>query len=162
MPHSYFNLVRVGMILYGAYPSNETSESIDLEPVMNFMGPIVQVKRVKAGTPVSYGSVYAPDRDAYIAVVQTGFADGMPRNWFRKGYVGYRERSYPIAGRVCMDQFMVNFGDDAPDVGDHVLIFGDDRKNRISLEEIARSTDLTPYVLMTAIGGRTRRTYVQE
>jgi len=161
MSQSYFNLVRVGMILYGAYPSDETPESINLEPVMNFMGPIVQLKRVKAGTPVSYGSDYAPDSDAYIAVVQAGFADGMPRNWFKKGYVGYRGRNYPIAGRVCMDQFMVNFGDDEPAIGDHVLIFGDDGESRILIEEIARATDLTPYVLMTAIGGRTRRIYVE-
>ena len=151
MHQSYFNLVRVGMILYGAYPSDETSESIDLEPAMNFTGPVVQLKRVQAGTPVSYGSVYAPDSDAYIAVVQTGFADGMPRNWFREGYVGYKGSNYRIAGRVCMDQFMVNFGDDKPAMGDHVLIFGDDGKNQIPLEEIAQKTDLTTYVLMTAI-----------
>lgn len=161
MHQSYFNLVRVGMILYGAYPSDETSESIDLEPAMNFTGPVVQLKRVQAGTPVSYGSVYAPDSDAYIAVVQTGFADGMPRNWFREGYVGYKGSNYRIAGRVCMDQFMVNFGDDKPAMGDHVLIFGDDGKNQIPLEEIAQKTDLTTYVLMTAIGGRTRRIYVE-
>ncbi|MFQ6673491.1 MAG: alanine racemase [Fidelibacterota bacterium] len=159
LPNSFFNLVRVGMLLYGAYPSDETSECIDVEPVMNFKGPIVVVRRVKAGTPVSYGKVYVPDADANIAVIQTGFADGFPRNWFHQGFVGYKGKYYRIAGRVCMDQFMVNFEDDEPAVGDEVLFFGEDGQNRLKLEEIANSINSTTYVLMTAIGGRTKRVY---
>lgn len=160
LPTSFFNLVRVGMLMYGAYPSDETTECIEVEPVMNFKGPIVAVRRVTAGTPISYGSVYAPDSDANIAVIQTGFADGFPRNWYKHGYVGYRGKNYPIAGRVCMDQFMVNFGDEYPEKGEEVLLFGDDRTNRIRIEDIAVDIDSTSYVLMTAIGGRTERVYV--
>ncbi|MFQ6675922.1 MAG: alanine racemase [Fidelibacterota bacterium] len=159
LPGSYFNLVRVGMLLYGAYPSDETSERIEVEPVMNFKGPVVVVRRVKAGTPVSYGKVYSPDTDAYIGVIQTGFADGFPRNWYERGYVGLKGRTYRIAGRVCMDQLMVDFRDDRPDEGEEVLFFGDDGENRIRIEDIARDIDSTTYVLMTAIGGRTERVY---
>ena len=161
LPDSYFDLVRVGILIYGAYPSDETTECIQVEPVMDFKGPIVVVRRIKAGTPVSYGSVYAPETDANIAVVQTGFADGFPRNWYERGHVGYRGRTYEIAGRVCMDQFMVNFGDDEPNVGDEVLIFGDDGENCVRLEDIARDTNLNTYVLVTAVGGRTERIYVE-
>lgn len=159
---SFFNLVRVGMLMYGAYPSDETTECIEVEPVMNFKGPIVLVRKIKAGTPVSYGSVYAPENDVHIAVIQTGFADGFPRNWYERGYVGYGGRKYKIAGRVCMDQFMVNFENDTPVVGDDVLFFGDDGENRIRVEDIARDISTTVYVIMTAIGGRTQRIYVRE
>tara|TARA_B100000315_G_C14595101_1_gene598459 strand:+ start:3960 stop:5069 length:1110 start_codon:yes stop_codon:yes gene_type:complete len=162
LPDSYFDLARIGMLMYGAYPSDETTECIEVEPVMNFKGPIVSCRRVKAGTPVSYGSVYTPEEDAFIAVVQTGFADGFPRNWYENGFVGYKGKNYKIAGRVCMDQLMVNFGDDEPKVGEFVLFFGDDGQNQIRIEDIAREINSTPYVLMTAIGGRTERIYVEK
>jgi len=160
VPESFMDIVRVGMLMYGAYPSDETTECITVEPVMNFKGPIVVVRRIKAGTPVSYGSVYAPEKDANIGVIQTGFADGFPRNWYERGYVGYRGKTYKIAGRICMDQFMVNFENDNPTVGEEVLIFGDDGKNRIRVEDIAKDINSTTYVLLTAIGGRTERVYV--
>ena len=162
LPESYFNLVRIGVLIYGAYPSDETTECIEVEPVMNFKGPVVSYRWVRAGTPVSYGSVYAPDEDAFIAVVQTGFADGFPRNCYENGNVGYKGKNYKIAGRVCMDQLMVNFGNDEPKVGEYVLFFGDDGHNRIRIEDIAREINSTPYVLMTAIGGRTERIYVEK
>ena len=159
LPESFLDMVRVGILMYGAYPSDETTECIKVEPVMNFKGPIVVVRKVKAGTPVSYGSVYAPERDVNIGVIQTGFADGFPRNWYERGYVGYRGKQYKIAGRICMDQFMVNFERDIPSVGEEVLFFGDDGENRILVEDIARDIQSTPYVLLTAIGGRTKRVY---
>lgn len=162
LPESFFNLVRVGMLMYGAYPSDETSECIEVEPVMSFKAPIVLVRHVKAGIPVSYGSVYAPDSDSYIGVVQAGFVDGVPRNWFERGYVGYQGKTYKIAGRICMDQFMANFGDEKPQIGDDVLIFGDDGTNRIPIEVIASDINLTPYVLMSTIGGRTERVYINN
>ncbi len=162
LPESFFNLVRVGMLMYGAYPSDETSECIAVEPVMSFKAPIVLVRGVKAGVPVSYGSVYTPDSDSYIGVVQAGFVDGVPRNWFERGYVGYRGKNYNIAGRICMDQFMVNFGNEKPQIGDDVLIFGNDGTNQIPIEDIASDINLTPYVLMSAIGGRTERVYIND
>ncbi len=162
LPDSLFNLVRVGMLLYGAYPSDETSESIKVEPVMNFKGPIVTVRKVAAGTPVSYGSVYVPDKDCNIGVIQTGFADGLPRNWYENGYVGFKGEQFPIAGRICMDQMMVNFGDVVPKEGEEVLFFGDEGETQIRIEDIAREVNLTTYVLMTAIGGRTRREFVED
>jgi len=133
LSESIFNLVRVGMLLYGAYPSDETTESIDVEPVMNFKGPIVMVRKVAAGTPVSYGSVYVPDKDCIIGIIQTGFADGLPRNWFENGYVGYNGKEYPIAGRICMDQVMVSFGDVIPQEGEEVLFLVTMVKIRLEL-----------------------------
>ena len=111
IPDAFYTSIRVGMLLYGAAPSDEVSMDIDVEPVMSFCGPIVNIRRVKAGTPVSYGGVYITEKDTYIAVIQTGFADGLPRQWFENGIVGYKGQTFKIAGRICMDQFMVDFGD---------------------------------------------------
>tara|TARA_B110000263_G_scaffold185400_1_gene162983 strand:- start:2666 stop:3778 length:1113 start_codon:yes stop_codon:yes gene_type:complete len=156
---SYFNMIRVGMLLYGAFPSNEVPIDIDLKPVMSFCGSIVNVRRVLKGTQVSYGGVYTTIYDTYIGVIQTGFADGFPRPWYEKGIVSYKGEEYKIAGRVCMDQLMVDFGETIPKVGDDVLFFGKNKSDHIPVEIIAESIKSTPYVLLTAIGGRTKYIY---
>ena len=157
LPKSYFNTVRVGMLVYGVLPSEEVSMKIKLEPVMSFCGSIVNIRRVKSGTKVSYGGVYETKSETNIAVVQTGFADGFPRDWYRDGYVSYKGDYYKIAGRVCMDQLMVNFGSIYPKEGEEVLFFGKKDKNNIPIEKIAKSIETTTYVLLTCIRGRTER-----
>ena len=159
---SYFNMIRVGMLLYGALPSNEVSDSIGIKPVMSFCGSIVNVREVKKNTPVSYGGVYKTGSDTNIAVIQTGFADGFPRPWFENGYVIYNGQKFKIAGRVCMDQLMIDFGNVVPELGDDVLFFGDNQIGYLPVEIIADQINSTPYVLFTAIGGRTRLIYINE
>ena len=154
-----FNLIRVGMLIYGAYPSNEVPKDIDLQPVMEFKAPIVEVRRVDKGTQISYGGVYKTEKESNIGVVQCGFADGIPRPWYKNGFVGYKGKNYKIAGRICMDQFMVNFEDDVPSQGDEVLIFGSNDYNSISMETIAEEIESTPYVIATGINGRTEFFY---
>ena len=111
MPHSSYNLVRVGMLLYGSFPSNEVPRDLPIKPVMEFKGPAVSLRKVKAGTKVSYGGVWEANEDTVIGVIQTGFADGFPRAWYMNGFISLRGNKHPIAGRVCMDLFMVDFGD---------------------------------------------------
>ena len=160
LEESYFNMVRVGMLLYGAFPSNEVSIDTELKPVMSYCGSIVNVRRVPKDTQVSYGGVYCTTRDTYIGVIQTGFADGFPRPWYEEGYVSYKGIKYKIAGRVCMDQLMVDFGETIPKVGDDVIFFGKNKSGHIPVETIAESINSTPYVLLTAIGGRTNYIYI--
>lgn len=162
LPNSTFDIVRIGMILYGAFPSDEVPMDIDIKPVMEFRGPIVETRRVKAGTKVSYGGIWESDKDTTIGVIQTGFADGFPRPWYDGGYVIYKGKPYPIAGRVCMDQFMVDFGDGQVAVGDEVLIFGENGNDSLHMEEIAQQIQTTPYVLATGIHGRTKRVYLNK
>ena len=145
------------MLAYGVAPSDEVSMDVDVEPVMSFCGPIVNIRRVKPGTQVSYGGVYTTRSDTNIAVVQMGFADGFPRPWYENGYVSYQGQHFKIAGRACMDQFMVDFGNVEPSVGDEVLIFGKKEGNQIPVESIAEEVRTTTYVLLTAIHGRTER-----
>jgi len=155
LPDAYFNMVRIGILLYGAAPSKDVSMHVEVEPVMSFCGPIVNIRRVKAGTQVSYGGVYKTKKDTNIAVVQTGFADGFPRPWYENGFVSYKGVEYKIAGRACMDQFMVDFGDVEPEEGDEVLIFGKRNLDNIPIERIASEIGTTAYALFTAIKGRT-------
>ncbi len=163
MPDSFYNMVRVGMLFYGADPSEEMINPLSIEPVMNFKGEIVLVRRVAAETPISYGALYRPKTDIMLAVVQVGFADGMPRPWFERGFVGWNGERYKIAGRICMDQFMVDFGESEPSEGDTVLIWGKDDENVIPIEEISRDIGLNPYTLFTAMSGnRVERIYLNE
>tara|TARA_B100000073_G_scaffold42598_1_gene31835 strand:- start:45 stop:1169 length:1125 start_codon:yes stop_codon:yes gene_type:complete len=162
LEESYFNMVRVGMLLYGALPSDEVTDKIGIKPVMSFCGSIVNVRRVKKDTLVSYGGVYKTMSDTNIAVIQTGFADGFPRPWFENGYVIYNGQKFKIAGRVCMDQLMIDFGNVVPELGDDVLFFGDNQIGHLPVEIIADQINSTPYVLFTAIGGRTKLIYINE
>ena len=156
LPQSYFNMVRVGMLIYGVAPSKDVSMDIVVEPVMSFCGSIVELRRVPEGTQVSYGGIYSTNKETTIGVVQTGFADGFPRPWFQNGFVSYNGQGYKIAGRVCMDQLMVDFGDETPIIGDDVLFFGKKDLDHLPVESIAESIGSTTYVLLTAIKGRTK------
>jgi alanine racemase len=151
--------VRVGMMLYGAYPSNEVPQELIINPVMEFKASIVQVRRALSGTKVSYGGVYKTESDTNIGVIQCGFADGLPRPWYKGGVVSFEGRSFEIAGRICMDQFMVNFEEVEPTIGDEVLLFGSNGNEKIKMETIANHIDSTPYVISTSIGGRTNRIF---
>ncbi|SUZ47997.1 uncharacterized protein METZ01_LOCUS851 [marine metagenome] len=160
MPHSSYNLVRVGMLLYGSFPSDEVSRDLPIKPVMEFKGPVVSLRNVKAGTKVSYGGVWEANEDTVIGVVQAGFADGFPRAWYMNGFISLRGNKHPIAGRVCMDQFMVDFGDAEVKVGEEVLIFGQNEVDKILVDDIAKDIGSTSYVILTGIGGRTERKYI--
>lgn len=157
LPSSLLNTVRVGMLSYGVSPSDEVVMNIDVEPVMSFCGPIVNIRKVPPNTQISYGGVYSTKTTTNIGVIQTGFADGFPRPWFEQGYVSYKGNYYDIAGRVCMDQFMVDFGETEPQLGDEVLIFGKKEGDEIPVELISEKINSTSYVLLTAIQGRTER-----
>ena len=159
---SYFNMVRVGMLLYGALPSNEVIDNIGIKPVMSFCGSIVNIRRVKEGTQISYGGVYKSSSETNIGVIQTGFADGFPRPWYEDGYVSYKSKKFKIAGRVCMDQLMIDFGETEPLLGEDVLFFGKNQSCHIPVEAIAEKINSTAYVLLTAIGGRTKFIYINE
>jgi alanine racemase len=159
LPESRYDLIRVGMLLYGAYPSDEVPTILPIEPVMEFKAPIVMVRQVQKGTFVSYGGKYQTAGDTNIGVAQVGFADGFPRAWYEKGFILYKGKKFKIAGRVCMDQLTIDFKDIIPKTGEDVLLFGKNGGELLKVEEIAQSIGSTVYVLLTAIGGRTRRIY---
>jgi alanine racemase len=162
LPETKLNMMRVGMLLYGAYPSDEVPRSLDLKPVMEFVAPIVTVRKVQKGTFISYGGKFKTEKETNIGVIQCGFADGFPRPWYVDGHVMYKGKKYKIAGRVCMDQMTVDFGDIIPVVGENVLLMGDGNDGSLRAEEIGQNIGSTTYVLFTAIGGRTEKIFVNH
>jgi alanine racemase len=162
LPESRFNMVRVGMLLYGAFPSDEVPQDLPIKPVMTFTAPVVEVRNVKVGTHISYGGVYTTKEDTRIAVVQAGFADGVPRPWYVDGFVKFKDQNYKITGRICMDQLMIDIGSTDIKYGDEVLIFGSNEHGTIDVNEIANTINSTSYVLLTAIGIRPKRVYYLE
>lgn len=159
LPNSKFNLCRVGMLLYGAFPSDEVPQDLKIKPVMTFTAPVVEIRDVKAGTSISYGGVFTTEHDTRIAVIQAGFADGVPRPWYREGYVKFKNEKFKITGRVCMDQLMVDVGSSNVSIGDEVLIFGSNSNGTIGTNIIAKEIDSTSYVIVAGMGIRPKRIY---
>ncbi|MFL2485125.1 MAG: alanine racemase [Candidatus Neomarinimicrobiota bacterium] len=157
LPESRFNMVRVGMLLYGGFPSDEVPQDLPIKPVMTFTAPVVEVRDVKAGTHISYGGVYTTEKDTRIAVVQAGFADGVPRPWYVDGFVKFKDQNFKITGRICMDQLMIDIGSADIEYGDEVLIFGSNDHGTIDVNEIAKTINSTSYVIVTGIGIRPKR-----
>jgi alanine racemase len=161
-PQSRFNLVRLGISLYGCRPAEETAVPIELEPVMSLVSEVVFVKRVPEGTPVSYGCAWRAPKDTTIATVPIGYGDGYPRALSNKGQVLIRGKRFPVVGKVCMDQIMVDCGDIQVEVGDEVVIIGKQGDRRISVEETAAWLDTIPYEVTTTINTRVPRVFVEE
>ena len=159
---SRFNMVRAGMLLYGAFPSDEVPQELPIKPVMTFTAPVVEIRDVKAGTQISYGGVYTAKSDTRIAVIQAGFADGIPRPWYIDGFVKFQNQDFKITGRICMDQLMIDIGTADIKYGDEILIFGSNEHGSIDINHIAKKIDSTSYVLVTALGIRPKRFYKFE
>ena len=160
-----FDMVRQGIILYGLYPSAEVELSRigGICPVMSLRSHVSLVKTLPAGTPISYGCTYRPERDAVIATVMAGYADGVPRSLSGRGEVIIRGVKVPIVGRVCMDQFMVDVTH-IPGVqpGDVVTLFGTDEDETITADEVAELAGTIGYELICGIAPRVPRVYLKN
>jgi alanine racemase len=156
-PEAHYDLVRPGIALYG-YPPGDAVAALEqeLRPVMRLQAPVTFVKRVAAGTPVSYGGTWAADRDTTIATVRAGYADGYPRLLSGKGFAALHGRQVGVAGRVCMDQLMLDAGDLAVQPGDTVTLWGPPGP---SAETLARSIGTIAYELLTRVSARVPRRY---
>jgi len=154
---AWYDMVRPGIIAFGYSPTLDTP--IPVSPVMEFVSTIVFLKRVDGGTPISYGSTYISPRDTTIATVAAGYGDGYNRLLSNVGQVTVRGERYPVVGRVCMDQIMVDVGD-APivELYDEVVLFGASPPGPDAIE-IARLTQTIPYEVTCSVGKRVRRQY---
>lgn len=157
MPDAHFDLVRPGIALYGYPPSPMLAGLLDLKPVMTVYAPVTHVKRVPAGTPVSYGSTWRAARETQIATARIGYADGYPRLLGNRAHALLAGRRVPVVGRVCMDQLMLDAGDLAVQVGDEVALFGSEGP---TAWELASLLDTIPYELLTMVGGRVERKHL--
>ncbi|MDO5402288.1 MAG: alanine racemase [Eubacteriales bacterium] len=161
MPQANEDAVRLGIALYGMYPSDEVDfQAVRLTPALELKSTVAMVKRVPAGEHVSYGGTYVTSAPTMLATVETGYGDGYPRALSNKGYVLIHGKKAPICGRVCMDQFMVDVTD-IPDVkrGDAVTLVGRDGEASISVEEIASLAGTFNYEFVCDLGKRIPRNY---
>ncbi|MGW1991118.1 alanine racemase [Embleya sp. NPDC001921] len=161
LPEAHFDLVRVGLVSYGLSPVPEVGGPADfgLRPAMTLAANLAGVKRVPAGHGVSYGHSWIAPRDTTLALVPTGYADGIPRNASNAGPVLVAGRRRTIAGRVAMDQFVVDIGDDAAAAGDEAILFGPGDRGEPTAQDWAAATGTISYEIVTRIGTRVPRVY---
>ncbi|MDD6310822.1 MAG: alanine racemase [Firmicutes bacterium] len=162
IPDAHFNQVRPGIILYGLYPSDEVDRNeLDLKPAMSVKANIVHLKKVPAGTSVSYGRKWTATEDSLIATIPLGYADGYPRPFSGKAQVIVNGVKAPVVGNICMDQCMVDVTH-VPYVriGDEVTVMGKDGIYEISADDIADATGTINYEIACAFGQRLPKVYV--
>ncbi len=158
VPSSRLDLVRFGGAVYGVSTLPGGAPPW-LRPAMTLSARLALVKRVPPGTGVSYGHRYVTDRETTLGLVPLGYADGVPRAAAGLPLVSARGRRWPIAGTVCMDQFVVDFGDEPVAAGDEVVLFGPGDDGEPTAQEWGEALGTISYDLVTGIGGRVPRTY---
>ena len=161
-PEHHFDLVRPGLAVYGLSPVPEVAgpSTYGLRPAMSLRAALVLVKRVPAGTGVSYGLTYTTERESTLGLVPLGYADGVPRSAGNTGPVLAAGRRRTVAGRVCMDQLVLDLGDDAAEVGDEVVLFGPGDDGEPTAQDWADATGTISYEIVTRVGPRVPRVYV--
>lgn len=161
-PEAHFDLVRPGIALYGLSPGPlvGTPESLGLRPAMTLEARLTSVKRVPAGHGVSYAHAYTTTSETTLGLVPLGYADGIGRAAGNAGPVLAAGRVRRIAGRVCMDQFVLDLGDDPAEVGDPVVLFGPGGGGEPTAEDWAQAMGTIGYEVVTRIGPRVPREYV--
>lgn len=162
MPQSRFDAVRPGIMLYGSCPSETLAGSADLRGVMTLSAPVVFLKDVLPGTPISYGHTWRAERPSRIATVAIGYGDGLPRRLSSAGSAVVRGTAAPIAGRICMDQTMLDVTD-VPEVavGDEAVFWGGQGHAGNRCDGVAWSIGTIPYELTCQVTPRVPRIYVQ-
>lgn len=156
----YFDMCRMGIILYGLYPSHEVDKSLlEIKPVMEWRTHISFIKELEAGREISYGGTYKTQETRRIATIPVGYADGYPRCLSNRGKVLINGQFAPITGRVCMDQFMVDITGMDAQVGDTVILIGKSGDHELSMEEVSESAYSFNYELPCRIARRVPRTY---
>jgi alanine racemase len=158
VPSSRFDLVRPGGAVYGlsTLPGGAPPP---LRPAMTLRTRLAQVKRVPAGTGVSYGHGYVTSRETTLGLVPLGYADGIPRNASGRAGIYAKRRRWGIAGTICMDQFVVDFGDEQVDPGTEIVLFGPGTDGEPTAQEWADSLGTISYEIVTGIGNRVQRIY---
>jgi len=158
VPEAHFDMVRPGVLFYGVYPGPEVNRVIDVRPALTWRSRVSYAKRTRPGRPVSYGSLWQGEAETGIITIPCGYADGYFRRMTNQAQVIIHQKKYPQVGRICMDQFMVNVGDDKVNVGDEVILLGDG----ILAEDLAQWTGTNEYEVMTNISARVPRIYVAD
>lgn len=159
MPESYLDMVRCGISLYGYYPSNETSESIKLKPVMSLISKVSTIAKVDKGDSVSYGRKYIAKKKSKIVSVPIGYADGIRRGLTNKMNGIIKNKKYSQVGTVTMDRIMFDVNNDNIKIGDKIILIGKSKNIEITAMNWCEILDTIPYEITCGIGKRVQRLY---
>lgn len=159
-PRTHLDMVRPGILLYGVLPDPASRPTVAVRPALSLVSRVVFFKVVRAGRTVSYGATWAPAADTRVVTVPIGYGDGYPRALSSRGRVLIRGRAYPVVGRVCMDQFMVDIGGDSAWNEDEVVLVGRQGDAEIRVEAVAEAAGTIPYEILVGLNDRIPREYL--
>ncbi|AEW95998.1 MULTISPECIES: alanine racemase [Streptomycetaceae] len=162
LPESHFDLVRTGVSMYGISPVPQLAGPAEygLRPVMTLLANVASVKRVPGGHGVSYGHLYTTPGQTTLALIPAGYADGIPRHASGTGPVLVAGKWRTVAGRVAMDQFVVDLGGDTARTGERAVLFGPGDRGEPTAEDWARAAGTIAYEIVTRIGPRVPRVHL--
>jgi alanine racemase len=160
LPESHLDLVRPGILFYGARPSPDVPATVPVRQALRWLTQVVFFKVVQAGNPVSYGSSWSASEPSRVVTLPVGYGDGYLRSMSGKAEVILHGKRYPVVGRICMDQVMVSIGWDSAYNGDLAVLLGNDGGASISIEEMARWAGTIAHEVLTSINTRVPRVYV--
>ncbi len=153
----HYSICRPGISLYGISPVKNSH--INLKPVMEFKSTVVLKKNVKSGESIGYNRTYIADSDMEIAIVQVGYADGIPTSFANSGYVSFNRMRFPIIGKVSMDLITVDSTNSNLKVGDKVTLWGN---TQIGVDMLSKQNNEIPYTFFTRISHRVKRKFIHE
>lgn len=156
MPEMALDMVRAGIGIYGLYPSRFVGRRVKLTPALKWKTKVLETRRIEAGERVSYNGTFVAERATNIALLPVGYADGYRRALSNRGEVMIRGRRAKIAGRVCMDLIVVDCGELKPEIGEEVILLGDD----LTADEMAEWLGTNNYEIVTQISRRVPRRYL--
>jgi alanine racemase len=162
LPGAYYDMVRPGIAVYGLDPMGGDPAAYGLRPAMTVQAAVTLVKRVPAGSGVSYGHEYTTQFPSTLALIPLGYADGIPRNATNVGPLWVAGARRTIAGRVCMDQFVVDMGDDPVQPGEIAVLWGPGTAGEPTAQDWATALDTIHYELVSRVGGRLVRRYLSS
>jgi alanine racemase len=160
-PESRYNFVRIGLGCYGLSPFQDVEPSeFGLTPALELSATVVSLKRVGAGTGISYGHSYHTKHETTLALVPLGYADGVPRHASNRGPVSINGQHFTVSGIIAMDQFVVDVGDASVAVGDRAILFGNPAHGVPSAQAWASAADTINYEIVSRLGARIERRFI--
>ena len=162
-PDTYFDMVRVGIMLYGVSPVPELQHALPICPILSLITRIIHIKRVKKGSCLSYGRTYTCPSDKMIAVIPVGYSDGLARRMSGRIHVLIKGSRVPIVGTICMDMALVDItGLEGVQIGEEVVLIGSQGSENITAHDWAEWQGTIPYEILCAIGPRVPRIYQMD
>jgi alanine racemase len=161
-PEAHYTMVRIGLGLYGVYPSPAARQKLELELAVAVTSRIAGIQEFAPGETLGYNRTFTAKRKTRVGIVPFGYDDGLPWRLSGVGEVLVEGRRTPVLGRISMDQMQVDLTDlPAAGIGAEVLLYGTHNGHVLRPEEVAEKAGTIPYELLTRVGARVHRIYIE-